>query len=69
MYVCLYNYRVKVSYSSDNSVKAILLKDKTAKAEPASKPQQYIEVSLSKYTSLLALEKKQKVNIDYELND
>ena len=35
---------VKVAYSSDDSVKAVLLKDKTAKAEPGSKPQQYIEV-------------------------
>ena len=38
---------MKVAYSSDNSVKAVLLKDKTAKAESASKPQQYIEVSQS----------------------
>ena len=36
---------VKVTYSSDNSVKAVLVKDKTAKAEPAEKPKQYIEVS------------------------
>ena len=33
-----------VSYSSDCAKKAILVKDKTAKAEPYSKPQQYIEV-------------------------
>ena len=37
---------VKVTYSGDNSVKAVLLKDKAAKAEPAAKQQQYIEVSL-----------------------
>ena len=37
---------MKVAYSSDNSVKAVLLKDKPAKAEPAAKQQQYIEVSL-----------------------
>lgn len=36
---------VKVAYSGDNSVKAVLLKDKDAKAEPGSKPRQYIEVS------------------------
>ena len=33
-----------VSYSSDCAKKAVLVKDKTAKAEPYSKPQQYIEV-------------------------
>ena len=38
-------YSVKVAYSGDNSVKAVLLKDKNAKAESGSKPQQYIEVS------------------------
>ena len=37
---------VKVAYSSDNSVKAVLLKDKPAKAEPAAKQQQYIEVRI-----------------------
>ena len=39
----IYN-RLKISYSCDCSVKAVLVSDKTAKAEPYSKPQQYIEV-------------------------
>ena len=45
---------VKVAYSSDNSVKAVLLKDKPAKAEPAAKQQQYIEVSLGQNLIYLA---------------
>ena len=54
IFACVCVCSVKVAYSSDNSVKAVLLKDKTAKAEPGAKPQQYIEVSLAKlYTSLL----------------
>lgn len=44
--VCVCVSSVKVAYSGDNSVKAVLLKDKPAKAEPAAKQQQYIEVSL-----------------------
>ena len=44
---------MKVAYSSDDSVKAVLLKDKTAKAEPASKPQQYIEVQYIQIVALL----------------
>ena len=35
---------VKVAYSGDDSVKAVLVKDKTAKAEPVAKQPQYIEV-------------------------
>ena len=34
----------KLAYSSDGSVKAVLVKDKPAKAEAAAEPQQYIEV-------------------------
>ena len=38
--------RLKISYSCDYSVKAVLVTDKTAKAELYTKVQQYIEVLL-----------------------
>ena len=60
--VCVCVCSVKVTYSSDNSVKAVLLKDKTAKAEPGDKPKQYIEVSRAKvkYYTLVHFELKKK---------
>ncbi len=38
------HYSLKVSYASSAPVKAVLVKDKPAKAENGTEPQQYIEV-------------------------